>query len=296
MSLIKDEEISNLDGVVKDYIKRCDSLGIITLENKPRILDRLSKIKIEYVEDKPYGGRTYIDEKNSIIVEICEGTLKKEAEGSNRNIDEYIDENIYHELGHALSLTDGEIFEILKNMLKDENICFPLNYGYSIIDEYLTQSLAQKLIEIKYSKNFEKKDKTFIYDEHGQSNVKIQYDYKSSLDFYGEIEVFAKNIISFIYGNVDFKDILTKYFSGSIVDDIQTKLNGDVEKLYSLFKSMGSIVACDYYQQGYYDGWDMSSFKSILSMQNFKQSIEEFHRIIKYENGLYQSFQFNLIY
>lgn len=282
--------ISSLDNVLKEYIKYCVDLSIIDIDNKKEIIDKLLKVKIEYVTGKPYGGYTYND-GDKIVVEICKDTLIAEAKERNRNLDEYIDENIFHELVHATALNDIEIQNKILMVFPEFSFGFPANRAFSVINEYFAQRISQKLVEAKYEnryvgkKPFVMESKTFVYNENGQSsdNEEVKYDYVSDLDFYGELEIFATKLLKSLYGDLDIIDICKYYLSGDVLDrfiDIFRGYDNDIDKFYELLSYMGTIVFCDYFQQGYYGNVNLDSYKDILSKENFRECINNFNDLI----------------
>lgn len=280
---MKKEEYEKLDKRIQEYIKHCVELGVINNENMGYMLDRLSRTKIVMVENAPYGGRTY-SKNEDIIVEICYKKLEEEAREFGRNIEEYIDENIFHELTHASSLDENEIQEKIRQIVEEPNV-FPyiLERGYEIINEYIAQSLAQKMVAAKYEKTYTKEHKKFVYNENGflPENESFSYEYDSDLFWYGELEEFAMKFIESVYGTRDANSLYVDHFNGSVIDkaikNYSHKKDG-IHNLYRLFGNMSNIVVGDYYQQGYYGGTHNNNWSNI---DVFVNSINDFNEIIE---------------
>lgn len=291
---MKKEEFDKLQPEIQEYIQYCINIGIFNSENKEKILDKLSRTEIKYVDNKDYGGFTYRS-GDKIIVEICKDKIEMESKEFGWDFKESLDENLFHELTHASSMLDDEIQEKMTTIFFDftnENNSFPfLNaYGYAIVNEYIAQSIAQKLVAEKYKekykdkKPFSKKHRKFVYNENGyiSQDLSFSYEYDSDLNFYGEIEEFALKFAESLYGKQDVKRLYRDHFSGNIFDvisnEFKRRANG-LENLYKMFGNMSNIIIGDYYQQGYLG----SKKREECSISLFKNSVNEFNRIADFE-------------
>ena len=287
---MKNEEFNNLQPEIQEYIKYLLNIGLINTSNKEKILDKLSRTTINYVEKKPYGGCT-IHSGNQIIVEICKDQIELESKEAGRDFQKSLDENIFHELTHASSILDDEIEEKLKTIFSNhttENSDFPFinTYGYTIVNEYIAQSIAQKLVAEKYQDQnlFPSKHCKFIYDENGNASKdsSFSYEYDSSLNFYGEVEEFALKFVESVYGKRDIERLYFDHFNCDFIDisaNAFRKRNNGMENLYQMFGYMSNIIVSSYYQQGYFG----SETRSNLSVENFKNSVNGFNRIANME-------------
>lgn len=286
---MKKEEFEKLAPEIQEYIKYCVDLRIINSENKDIILDRLSRTELSLdVKDECFGGKTSTKD-NIITIEICKDTLQKEANEMGRSFEVAYYETLFHELTHASSLVDSEIEEKITEMFSEiNNRQFPdINYfGYSIINEFIAQSIAQKIIVEKYKGTitYPKKQQTFTFNENGYipDDLGCSYDYTSDLTFYGEVEDFALKFIKNLYGKQDIQKLYQDHFSGNIFNTISETFNNrenGIENLYQMFGNMSNIIVSDYYQQGYFG----PSRYTFLSVENFKKSINEFNRVAELE-------------
>ena len=286
---MKKKDFNKLQPEIQEYIQYMIKAGLITSSNKDKILDKLTRTKIKQVNNKSYGGTTYL-EGNEIIVEICKDQIASEAKDANQDFNEALYENIFHELTHACSILDNDLEGITKSIFSDlseKNDDFPFIYthGYVIINEYIAQSIAQKLTAEKFNiKNpSKKKHSTFTYNEKGYSpdGSSISYEYDSSLHFYGEVEEFALKFIESVYGKRDvdrlYKDHFDEKFLDVISNEYGKRPNG-LSNLYQIFGHMGNIIVYDYYQQNYIKGHHPS-----FTVKKFKNSVNAFNKIIDKE-------------
>jgi len=296
---MKKEDFNKIQPEIQEYIQYMIDLKIINSENKEKILDKLSHTKIERVHNETFGGKTLRQGKD-IIVQICENQIKLESEKSKQDYNEALYENIFHELTHASSILDDEIEEKITTIfskLNTNNNDFPyINYqGYTIINEFIAQSIAQKMVTEKYKEKYngenlyKKKHSTFTYNENrfAPNGSSFSYEYDSSLNYYGEIEEFALKFIESVYGKRDIERLYNDHFNGDFIEktanEFSKRKNG-LDNLYQLFGNMSNIITYDYYQQGYYPGHYPS-----LTVDKFKKSVTEFNKIIDFEIERQQS-------
>lgn len=284
---MKKEEFEKLQPKIQEYIHYMVDIDMINANNKDRILDKLSRTEITYDPNKPYGGSTVLGESNTIKVSICRDYIEKESKEMNIDFDELLDINIFHELTHASSILDGELENKTKLLFSDidkSNDDYPLffMYGYTLINEFIAQSISQKIMEKKYGNQnlYPVKHSKFTYNENGYlpKEEEFSYEYNSGLVYYGELEDFALKFIQTIYGDKNIERLYEYHFEDKIFDVLSTSFknrkNG-MENLFDMFGCMSNIVAGDYYQHGYW-GTEKSIWSNI---RLFKNSINEFNRI-----------------
>ncbi len=287
---MKKEEFEKLQPKIQEYIHYMVDIGMINSKNKEKILDKLSRTIIEKRHSKPdeiYGGKTETEKDNTIKVTILTDVIEKEAKEMNMDLDLLIDINIYHELTHASSILDEELDQKTKTLfsdLEDKENSYPFifDYGYTIIQEYIAQSISQKLVAEKYKNPnlFPVKHNKFIFNENGYLEEKpaYSYEYNSSLVYYGELENFALKFIQTIYGKTDIERLYEDHFEDKIFDVLSTNFknrkNG-MKNLYDMFGNMANIGIVDYYQQGYLG----KVKRKWCNIDFFRNSIKEFNRI-----------------
>lgn len=280
------DDFAKLQPQIQEFMQYMIDIGLVNTENKDKILDKLRRTKIEYKSNVPYGGYTEHEEDNTIKITICKDFIEKEAESLEMDADILVDINIFHELVHASSILDSELSGKINELFSDidtQDNNYPLiSFGYTILQEYIAQSISQKLVSKKYKKSdlFPIKHNKLIYDENGHlpKESAYSYEYDSNLVYYGELEQFALKFINAIYGATDVNRLYEDHFSGKIFDllssTFKNRKNG-MTTLYNMFGHMGNIAVGDYYQQGYY-GPEKRSWSNI---DLFKTSINEFNRI-----------------
>lgn len=286
---MKKEEFDKLKPEIQEYIQYLLNIRLINTTNKEKILDKLSRTKIKPVTNKTFGGETK-HSGNDIIVSICEDRIALESKEFVRDFQQSLGENIFHELIHASSILDDEIEQKLTTTFSnftDENNAFPFvnTHGYTIINEYIAQSIAQRLVAEKYKDPnlFPNRHCKFTFNENGYApeGSSFSYEYDSSLNFYGEIEEFALKFVESVYGKRDIEKLYFNHFNGNFIDvasdEFRKRKNG-MENLYQMFGYMSNIIASVYYQQGY-----LNARYPFLSVENFKNSVNGFNRIADME-------------
>lgn len=288
---MKREEFEALNPEIKEYIQLGHKIGFINSNNIQRIYERIKNIEIVIEEnDLGSGGMTeMLDDNKTIKITISKGCIEREAKSFDRNFKDYYDENLFHELTHALGITPKEFGIIFKEFIARNNLDESLypNYdmGYSLIDEIIAQTTAQRMVTEKYNIKYPSKHSKFIFNEHNNSDESFKYEYDSDLQWYGELQNFALDFIEKIYGKRDINLIFNDHFNGLIFKKMlerYEKEHDGAKKLYSVIGSFGNILCCDYYQQGYYGE---GIYKS-LSVDLFKNSINECKELLRKEISL----------
>lgn len=284
---MKKEEFKKLQPEIQEYIQFMLEIGMINSNNKDKILDKLSRTEIIYDNKITAGGVTQTGKNNSIEVKINKAYIKKEAEEMNIDFDELLDINIFHELTHASSILDVELEDktrlLFSNIDKSNNdYPFIFQTGYTLISEFIAQSISQKIVEKKYENHnlYPIKHGKFTYTENSYlvDQPAYSYEYDSNLVYYGELENIALKFIQTIYGDIDIEKLYEDHFEEKIFDVLSTNFknrkNG-IENLYDMFGCMSNIIVGDCYQQGYYG----PEKRNWVNINRFKNSINEFNRI-----------------
>ena len=299
------ERIKRLDPTMQEFLKFGVRLGLFDTKNIDRIVDLLEKSDIVYVdnigggqaaaqaEDKENGGKS---------IKVCKEVIEREANGFGRNLDEYFEETMFHELTHAIGpKSPNSIKEKIRNMKSDSDKEkfdewtnsqeFIYDYlGWEVVDEIMAQSVAQAMIKEKYQKEhtepiYQTKHSTFKYNEYGKipDEEAYSFEYTSDLFWYGEIEQFALDFLKALYGKADANVYLKDYADGNFLEKIFNeygKRKGGLDNLYKMMAYMGNIVVCDYNQQGYYG--DNAGYAN-LDVPTFKNAVEQFEKLVELE-------------
>ena len=288
---MRKEEFEALKPELKEYIQLGHKIGFITSDNIERIYERLKNTQIDIQEnDLGYGGITeMLDDNKTINITISKGCIERESKSLDRNFNDYFEENLFHELTHAVGITSREIGPIISEFIAHNNLNESLypncDMGYSLIDEIIAQTIAQRMITEKYNMQYQLKHSEFMFNEHNKSEQSFKYKYDSDLQWYGELQNFALDFIENIYGKRDINLIFNDHFNGRIFEKMLEKYKKEhngVERLYSLIGNFGNILCCDYYQQGYLG----DDIYETLSVDLFKNSVNECKELLRKEISL----------
>lgn len=253
------KEFESLQLGMQDYIRFGYEIGIINKENIDRIYSRLLKTKIiQFDKDEGFGGFTYLDENDNIIkILMSKKCIDRESNSLNRSFEEYYDENLFHELTHAVGITPQEIDLELNKLIPKEKRnerFYYMDYGYSLIDEVIAQSISQRMVTKKYGTLYPFERKKFVFNKNSEYNKSFSYEYNSNLQWYGEIEQIALDFVETLYEKRNINLIFKDHFNGTVFEKMknvfENKKDG-LDSLYKLLGNLGNILCCDYYQQGY---------------------------------------------
>jgi len=279
--------MKDLTFFIQKYLEIGISLGFFDSENIENVKEQLSKIKeIVYIEqfEGEAAAKFDIGDNGDAKIFICDQVVKKEAKDLNRDYEEYLFEQVFHEITHCFIIRELDDVKTLpvKNSYNEDRFCF-VNHGSVLLSEYICQSVAQSMVCDLYKKEYPIRNERFIYDEQGASEKKYIYDYSTSLQWYGELEKIAKSFIDSIYGsdntNLVFKDYFAGTF-GSEVIKVYSKIDDGIDKLYLLLASMGYILICDYYQLRYINKGDLDP-KIYFNIDILESFVNIFNSIIK---------------
>ena len=182
-----ESRIEKLNSKMKEYIEYGRRIGIITDSNIERVVTRLERVKIEIDNDLKGGDgfATPDREKGIINLKINKEFIENEMKKDEKKY--YEDEVYFHEFTHAVNgiyegwIEKGDAFKFKKNYLsevKKDNYQDDYNlitdsmtdkeksdfnkyvnnkdlklagYGWGLLDEFVAQTMTQKLIKNKYN-------------------------------------------------------------------------------------------------------------------------------------------------
>lgn len=282
-----ESRIEKLNSKMKEYIEYGRKIGIITDSNIERVVTRLERVKIE-VDNNLKGGDGFATpdrEKGIINLKINKEFIENEMKKDEKKY--YEDEVYFHEFTHAVNgiyegwIEKGDAFKFKKNYLnevKKDNYQDDYNlitdsmtdkeksdfnkyvnnkdlklagYGWGLLDEFVAQTMTQKLIKNKY--NNEK-----IYKvKHQVSNIsEPEYDFYSDLADYEVFTPFAYKFAEALYGRKDIdklcSDVLEENFIENTIKEFKKRPNG-LEDLYKMLGYMGNIYVADAIKKGHMD-------------------------------------------
>lgn len=275
--------IANLDKKIQEYIDQGRKIGIFNDKNIERVVSRLERVRISV--DNSLSGDARIDsdrDKNILDIKINENNIQQ---AKNDGKDYFEDEVLFHEFTHAISslyentIETGDAYKFKKNFLKesekedyvddfsyikdymseDEKKKFDqyvnndnlhlAGYGWILLDEFVAQTIAQKMVKSKYE------DKSIYPLKAYESELSNPtYRFYSDLADYEVFTPFATKFIESMYGTKDIenfcKDSLDTDFINKVFEQFQKRPDG-LEHLYKMLGGMGNIYFADQVKKGH---------------------------------------------
>ena len=148
----------------------------------------------------------------------------------------------------------------LKEDYSDENI-----RGFTLLFEYFAQTIAQKIISLRYNKIYPEKDCKLEFKDILNTN-------RSDLFWYWEIEPFALKFSELLYWTKDWEKMINDYLNGKIYNLIKEKIQQNPEFIKHL-NDLGIIIAWNYIQQWYIKE---EEYKNRINKESFWEAIRSF--------------------
>lgn len=279
-----ESRIKKLNLKMQEYIEQGRSIGFFTDENIERVVSRLEKVNIITDSTIPGDAITMPNrDEGTITIRVNENYIKNQIENNNKKYFE--DEVLYHEFTHVVNgiyedwMEKGDAFKFKKNYLKEfekddyidnhdlitehmsseekEKFNSYVNnkelnlagYGWGVLDEFVTQTIAQKMVKNKYN------DKSiYTIKSHVSDISEPEYNFYSDLADYEIFTPFAIKFIESLYGtkNVELfcKEALEENFAERIFNKYKERPEG-LEHLYKMLGYLGNIYLADSAKKGH---------------------------------------------
>lgn len=313
-----EERIANLDEKIQEYIEQGRKIGIFNDRNIERVVSRLERVRIS-VDNSVVGDAKIESDRDANIfnIKLNENRIQQAKDGGK---DYFEDEVLFHEFTHAISslyensIETGDAYKFKKNFLKeseredyvddfsyikdymsddekkkfdqyvDSDSLHLAGYGWLLLDEFVAQTVAQKMVKKKYN------DKgIYPIKAYNSTLSNPPYRFYSDLADYEVFTPFATNFIETMYGTKDIenfcKDTLDANFIDSVFEKFQKRPEG-LEHLYKMLGCMGNIYFADTIEKGHIseeniDKRDPSHYSA--NKENIYNSIKEFMNIAENE-------------
>lgn len=277
--------ISKLNEKMQEYIEQGKKIGIIDENNIERVVSRLERV-IFSVDNNIVGDAytTVNRDKKNIEIRINENKMEQ---AKNDGKFYFEDEVLFHEFTHAINniyenvIETGDAFKFKKNYLteiekddyvddynfikdymsedekkkfdsyvNDDNLKLA-GYGWTVLDEFVAQSIAQKMVTNKYKDNG-----IYPIKPHNAKISNPEYRFYTDLADYEVFAPFATKFIESMYGSVDItkfcKESLDSNFVEKVFEEFKNRPEG-LEHLYKMLGNMGNIYFSDGIQKGHMD-------------------------------------------
>lgn len=266
----------NINNYIKkkiiEYINLLKDCGYIKDDQTlNEIYKRLNSLKIEIIHNAP--GDATVDGNT---LKICWENIEKNI---NQKGTYYIDEVLFHEFSHVLNSFHNAIFGDNKFIVRDyiqgrmnpfttielleqgDELLYNQDswFGIILLDEFIAQSISQKLVIEKFKSLDEMSKRKYVIDnnlfEYKSRNfiTKIcepPMMIKTSLADYPEFDIFAQNFITKYGYNVEL--FIVKSLDINFVKDFINSLNSEkIEELYKDLCYLGLILKRVYLLRGF---------------------------------------------
>ena len=268
----------DLNSKIREYMEIGNEIGLFENADLKEIF---SKIKdVEIVEDNTLTGDAMaeiINGKNVIKIN------KKRCEGQGKH---FLDEVIFHELTHFvneihLDLYGDRAHNIMAFKKKysdfsknNQLIKFP-EWGAILLDEAISQKVAQAMCEKKYGKG--------IYQRKSVNSKLIDEKFILFSDFadYPEYERVANNFSKTIVGSEGLMGLAKLSMKKDAIDTIFSKYSrkkDGAKNLYEILGYMGNIAIADYASKGHFI---VPNSEENRTKQNVLESMQKANWIIE---------------
>lgn len=257
---------------IEEYIVLLKECGYITNEQiLNEIYIKLNSLDVERIYNAP-GDAVVIGNKLKICLENIEENVKKKGEY-------YIDEVLFHEFSHVINSFHNAIYGDNRFIVSDyiqKKMKFPTtinlleqddallynqdpSFGIILLDEFIAQSISQKMVIEKSKKLDDKSKKKYMcsvnlleYEDRFYITkiCKPPMIIKTSLANYPEFDVFAQKFIhKYGYGIKNFiKNSLQKNFTENFINSFSEE---NINKLYIDLCYLGIIQQRIYFLNGF---------------------------------------------
>lgn len=244
--------INNISIKVNEYLRLGIQIGLFDNSNIDIVREKLKNISI--VEDNSLTGdaEAIIEEDKKIIKINSQKCRNKEYY--------FMDEVLFHEFTHFINEIHNDLFNSLKSQiiafknkysssLKNDELAQYPEWGGILLDEAISQKVAQTMVETKYGKR--------IYERHPKKSKIFgeEMNYYSSFSDYPEFENIAEKFSKSCVGSAGLLGLAKLSMSKRCIDSIFTtysKQSNGGEKLYKSLAYMGNIAIADYASKGHF--------------------------------------------
>lgn len=309
-----ESRIANLDKRMQEYIELGKKMGMINNENIERVISRLERVKISVDNSIVGDARIESDRDNdSVNIKLNQNRIQQEINNGKYYFE---DEVLFHEFTHSISslyensIETGDAYKFKKNFLKEsekddyvddysyikdymnneekekfdkyvnEDKLHLAGYGWILLDEFVAQTVAQKMVKRKHNDRG-----IYAIKAHDSSISNPPYRFYSDLADYEVFTPFSTKFIESMYGTKDIenfcKDSLDSDFIDKIFENFQKRPDG-LEHLYKMLGNMGNIFFANEIERGHIteeqlDKRDPSHYSE--NKENIYNSIKEFMSI-----------------
>lgn len=294
------ERTKKLHPKIQEYINYGIGLGFFNTDNIERVIERLENIQFEVDNTIPGDAQTIPFRDGSGRFIIKQNEKRMYAKGKEPY---FADEVLFHEFTHA---TNGlyeswfqsldswnmkrKIQEFMSNSEKEEFEVYSekpefrqAGYGWGLLDDFVAQYVAQKMVEEKY------KDKE-IYKIKGE-NYKASEPpiaYMTDMADYPVYTPFARKFIEALYGKREIERFCIESFDQNAVNNIiqvYSKRKGGLENLYKMLGYMGNIDFAENARLGHFDEGTLSQDKdfSARNPEKLYQSMTKLNSLLEFE-------------
>ena len=269
MNNIRFKEIMNEK--IKEFLKYGQECGFFNQNNAKRVKERLQRIAFVQNNEIPGDAHTGMNSGTTTITINMNRTFFKE--------DWFADEVLFHELIHSVSGLYENEFETYYSWYIDKNIQkymteqekeefkvyskekpfeYAAGYGVALLDDFVAQYMAQKIVEKKYENDSRYKDGIYKRKLQNKRNYMPEYSFYSEFNDYPIYEEFGKRFVKALYGKDDIQRFCIESMNPDIVDNIilnYKNRKGGIESIYKLFTYLGTVnfaenVALNHYSKG----------------------------------------------
>ena len=253
---LKEKKMNSQSIYLNDKIHEYIQLGMeIGLFKKDELKDIYSQLQnVEIVEDNTLSGDAQAiiaDGKNIIKInrKRCEGQAPY-----------FLDEVLFHELSHFTNGIHQDLYGdkqhkimTFKNKYADFSKDNPLvkypEWGAILLDEAISQRVAQTMVEKKYGKG--------IYSKKGFYSKLIGKEFALVSEFadYPEYETLANQFAKTIVGKEGLMGLAKLSMKPEGIDTIFSKYSESkdgAKKLYEILGYMGNVAIADYASKGHF--------------------------------------------
>ena len=285
---------------IQEYIKYGIELGFFYTDNIEDVIGRLENVQFGVDNTIPGDAQTIPLRDGSGRIIIKQNEKRMYAQDKKPY---FADEVLFHEFTHATNGIYKSWFQSLDSwdmkkkiqifMTESEKAEFDIygnraefrqaGYGWGLLDDYISQYVAQSMVEAKYKRENIYPEKFEMYQA-----CRPQMGYKSNLADYPIYTPFAQKFVEALTGKQNIKEFCVDAFKPGIVDTIIDKFSkrkNGLENLYKILGYMGNIDFAENARLGHFgpETLKQDSDNSARNPEKLYQSMAQVNKLLDFE-------------